>query len=171
MDNGLPRDNRQNGLPGKHRLSGTRFEGLARRWRALGVWASRSNTARTAAKIGELVGKIAILFTIINYLVEAPDRAKQRHYQAWQILNSAHGLSGDGGRRAALLDLIADGVDLSYLDLSHANLSPDKASLDLYNPIMFSVVFSDVTLDHVRFLCGLPLLQRVTNSDPVPLDG
>ena len=48
---------------------------------------------------------------------------KQKHYRAWELINSARGSTGDGGRRDALRDLNEDKVDLSAAPLARAWLS------------------------------------------------
>jgi Pentapeptide repeats (8 copies) len=71
----------------------------------------------------ELVGIIAGLSVIVaawQYVQGAEDRKKARQFQAWQVINLAHGKGGSGGRIAALRDLLMDGVDLSGVDLSKA---------------------------------------------------
>jgi hypothetical protein len=47
---------------------------------------------------------------------------KQKHYQAWQVINSAQAKGGSGGRIDALEELHADGVPLVGVDVSDAFL-------------------------------------------------
>ncbi len=61
-----------------------------------------------------------------HYILEAPARQKQAHYQAWQMINSAVGQQGSGGRIEALQDLNKDGVSLRGLTALNANLSQIK---------------------------------------------
>jgi uncharacterized protein YjbI with pentapeptide repeats len=70
--------------------------------------------------IAEQLGKLAIIWTVISYIAEAPDRRKAKDYQAWQLVNAAK--TGDGGRKDALHDLIHDSVSLSGLQFFYANL-------------------------------------------------
>ncbi len=35
---------------------------------------------------------------VIFYFSESGDRLKQKHYQAWQVINTAQGKGGSGGR-------------------------------------------------------------------------
>lgn len=62
------------------------------------------------------VGRGCILFW------ESKDRIKQKHYQAWQVINSAQGKGGSGGRIDALEELHQDGVPLVGVDVSDAFL-------------------------------------------------
>ena len=58
----------------------------------------------------------------VSYFSESKDRIKQKHYQAWQVINSAQGKGGSGGRIDALEELHADGVPLVGVDVSGAFL-------------------------------------------------
>lgn len=49
--------------------------------------------------------QIAVIGAVLFWFSEAPDRTKERHYRAWELINSARGSTGDGGRIDALQDL------------------------------------------------------------------
>ena len=70
----------------------------------------------------EYLGSFSILIGVIFYFSESGDRLKQKHYQAWQVINTAQGKGGSGGRIEALQELNADGVPLVGVDLSSAFL-------------------------------------------------
>jgi len=70
----------------------------------------------------EYLGILSVLFAVIFYYSEAGDRKKQKHYQAWQVIDTAQGKGGNGGRIEALQELNADGVALVGVDLSGAFL-------------------------------------------------
>lgn len=70
----------------------------------------------------EYLGSFGVLIAVIFYFAETGDRLKQKHYQAWQVINSAQGKGGNGGRMEALEELNADGVPLVGVDLSSAFL-------------------------------------------------
>jgi hypothetical protein len=70
----------------------------------------------------EYAGRLSVLIAVIFYFLGGPDRLKQKHYQAWQVINTAQGKSGSGGRIDALQELNADRVPLVGVDLSHAAL-------------------------------------------------
>ena len=95
----------------------------------------------------EYMGSFSVLVAVIFYFAESGDRIKQRHYQAWQVINTAQGKGGSGGRIEALQELNADnvplvGVDVSSaflqgLELKNANLSrSDFSSADLRNSVL-----------------------------------
>jgi len=66
----------------------------------------------------EYLGSFSILIAVIFYFSEADDRLKQKHYQAWQIINTAQGKGGSGGRIDALQELNKDGVPLVGVDVT-----------------------------------------------------
>ena len=70
----------------------------------------------------EYLGSFSILFAAIFYFAGASDRVKQKHYQAWQVINSAQGKGGNGGRIDALRELNEDHCSLIGVDLRDAYL-------------------------------------------------
>lgn len=70
----------------------------------------------------EYLGSFSILIAVVFYFSESGDRIKQKHYQAWQVINTAQGKGGSGGRIEALQELNADGVPLVGVDASNAFL-------------------------------------------------
>ena len=53
----------------------------------------------------EYLGIFSVLVAVIFYFTESGDRRKQKHYHAWQVINTAQGKSGSGGRIEALQEL------------------------------------------------------------------
>src|SRR6266568_294335 len=70
----------------------------------------------------EYLGTFSVLIAVIFYFSESGDRIKQRHYQAWQVINTAQGKGGSGGRVEALQELNADKIPLVGVDVSSAFL-------------------------------------------------
>jgi hypothetical protein len=70
----------------------------------------------------DYLGTFSILVAVIFYFSESGDRLKQKHYQAWQVINTAQGKGGSGGRIEALEELDEDGVPLVGVDVSGAFL-------------------------------------------------
>jgi Pentapeptide repeats (9 copies) len=70
----------------------------------------------------EYLGSFSVLVAVIFYFSESGDRLKQKHYQAWQVINTAQHMGGSGGRIEALAELNADGVPLVGVDVSTAFL-------------------------------------------------
>ena len=80
----------------------------------------------------EYLGSLSVLVAVIFYFSESSDRTKQKHYQAWQVINTAQGKGGSGGRLEALQELNADRVPLVGVDVSGAYLQDihlEKAKL------------------------------------------
>jgi hypothetical protein len=70
----------------------------------------------------EYLGSLSVVVAVIFYYTESGDRRKQKHYQAWQVINTAQGKGGSGGRIEALTELNLDGVPLVGVDVSGAFL-------------------------------------------------
>ncbi len=70
----------------------------------------------------EYLGSFSIIFAAIVYFAGAPDRLKQKHYQAWQVINTAAGKGGSGGRIDALQELNHDHVSLIGVNVQGAYL-------------------------------------------------
>jgi hypothetical protein len=60
----------------------------------------------------EYLSTFSVLVAVILYFSESGARIQQRHYQAWQVINSAQGKGGNGGRIEAMQELNQDGVSL-----------------------------------------------------------
>jgi len=118
---------------------------------ALGNW--------TFVEVLEYLETFSVLVAVVFFFTESGDRIKQRHYQAWQVINTAQGKGGSGGRIEALEELNADhvplvGVDVSAaflqgLNLKSANLLRSNFSAaDLRNSNLTGV---DFTLANLNF--------------------
>ncbi len=70
----------------------------------------------------EYLSSLSVLVAVLFYFSESGDRTKQKHYQAWQVVNTAQGKGGSGGRLEALQELNVDGVQLVGVDVSGAFL-------------------------------------------------
>jgi uncharacterized protein YjbI with pentapeptide repeats len=70
----------------------------------------------------EYLSSLSVLAAVLFYFSESGDRIKQRHYQAWQVINTAQGKGGSGGRIEALQELNSDRVPLIGVDVSGAFL-------------------------------------------------
>jgi len=121
-------------------------------------WVAFALSNWTLLEVLEYLGTFSVLIAVVFYFAESGDRVKQRHYQAWQVINTAQGKGGSGGRIEALQELNADkvplvGVDVSSaflqgLNLEHANLlRSDFSSTDLRNSRLAGVDFTLATLN------------------------
>ena len=85
-------------------------------------WAAYGLSRWSFLEVLEYLGRLSVLVGVIFYFSESGDRVKQRHYQAWQVVNTAQGKGGSGGRIEALQELNADKVPLVGVDASSAFL-------------------------------------------------
>ena len=90
----------------------------------------------------EYLGSFSVLIAVIFYFSESGDRVKLRHYQAWQVINTAQGKGGSGGRIEALQELNHDKVPLVGVDVSSAFLQ----GLQLQNANLLRSDFSSADL-------------------------
>jgi hypothetical protein len=96
----------------------------------------------------EYLSSFGVLIAVIFYFGESGDRLKQKHYQAWQVINTAQGKGGNGGRIEALQELNADGISLVGVDVSGAFLQGirlQRASLARSNFSAADLRNSDLT--------------------------
>jgi hypothetical protein len=110
----------------------------------------------------EYFGSFSVLVAVIFYFNESGNRIKQRHYQAWQVINTAQGKGGSGGRIDALQELNADKVPLVGVDVSSAFLQglrleranllrSDFSAADLRGSDLKSADFTSANLRSANF--------------------
>src|SRR5437764_11370937 len=110
----------------------------------------------------EYLGSLSILVAVFFYFHGSENRVKLRHYQAWQVINTAQGKGGSGGRIEALQELNEDRVPLVGVDVSGAflqGLHLEKANLaranlsaaDVRNAVLPSIDLSDANLGSANF--------------------
>ena len=95
-------------------------------------WAAFVLSRWTLLDVLEYLEGFSVLIAVIFYFSESGDRLKQKQYQAWQVINTAQGKGGSGGRIEALQELNRDGVPLVGVDVSGAflqNAHLEKARL------------------------------------------
>ena len=95
-------------------------------------WTAYALSRWSFLEVLEYLGSLSVLIGVIFYFSESGDRIKQRHYQAWQVINTAQGKGGSGGRIEALQELNADKISLVGVDASSAFLQGihlERASL------------------------------------------
>jgi hypothetical protein len=85
-------------------------------------WAAYWLSQWVVLEVLEYAGSFSILIAVIAYFAESGERTQARHYQAWQVINSAHGSKGNGGRIDALESLNDDRVSLVGVDVPDASL-------------------------------------------------
>jgi hypothetical protein len=102
-------------------------ESIRRRWLApfywlewIWEWIAFALSNWAFLEVLEYAGRLSLLIGVIFYFYEAPDRKKQKHYQAWQVINTAQGKGGSGGRIEALQELNRDRVPLVGVNVATA---------------------------------------------------
>ena len=85
-------------------------------------WVAYALSHWSFLEVLEYLGSFSVLIGVIFYFSESGDRIKQRHYQAWQVINTAQGKGGSGGRIEALQELNEDKIQLVGVDVSSAFL-------------------------------------------------
>lgn len=85
-------------------------------------WVAYALSHWSFLEVLEYLGSFSVLIGVIFYFSESGDRIKQRHYQAWQVINTAQGKGGSGGRIEALQELNEDKIKLVGVDVSSAFL-------------------------------------------------
>ena len=85
-------------------------------------WTAYALSRWSFLEVLEYLGSLSVLIGVIFYFSESGDRIMQRHYQAWQVINTAQGKGGSGGRIEALQELNADKIPLVGVDVSAAFL-------------------------------------------------
>jgi uncharacterized protein YjbI with pentapeptide repeats len=102
----------------------------------LSQWAVFGLSRFSFLELLEYCWGFSILIAVIFYFAESDQRRQTRHYQAWQVINTAQGKGGSGGRIDALGQLNDDHVPLIGVDVSGAFLQSvrlDHASLNRGN--------------------------------------
>src|ERR1700745_3857016 len=125
-------------------------------------WAAFYLSNWTFLHVIDYLRSFGIIVAVIFYFSESGDRLKQKHYQAWQVINTAQGKGGSGGRIEALQELNADriplvGVDVSGAFLQGINLAEARLlranfnSADLRDSDFHLADFTDADLKSANF--------------------
>ena len=125
-------------------------------------WTAYGLSRWSFLEVLEYLGSLSVLIGVIFYFSESGDRVMQRHYQAWQVINTAQGKGGSGGRIEALQELNADKVPLVGVDasaaflqgihLEHANLlRADLSAADLRGSVLDAAHLDYANLHFANF--------------------
>lgn len=128
----------------------------------------------------------SILVAVLLFFLEAPERDKQAHYEAWKTIDSAHGLRNSYARVQALQDLNSDrvalrgftapeadlsGIDLSGADLSHAYLSgADLSNANLSNADLSHANLVEAKLNNANLTNSLLTGADISYADLIEAD-
>lgn len=140
-------------------------------WRTPGDWSkwvwhlpTKKKLALSRKGVLKLVQSGVVLTIAIGigrYVWEAPSREKQKHYQAWQVINSAAGQKTSGGRIEALQDLNSDKVSLAGLDVKGANLE----GINLHLSKLFNVDLTSANLENANLNNTFLIKANLSNAD------
>jgi uncharacterized protein YjbI with pentapeptide repeats len=86
------------------------------------AWVSWALSHWVLLEVLDHLGTFSVLVAVVFYFADSGNRVKQKHYQAWQVINTAQGKGGSGGRIEALQELNADHVSLTGVDVGGAFL-------------------------------------------------
>ncbi|WP_263350160.1 pentapeptide repeat-containing protein [Acidicapsa acidisoli] len=86
------------------------------------AWVSWALSHWALLDVLDHLGTFSVLIAVVFYFADSGNRVKQKHYQAWQVINTAQGKGGSGGRIEALQELNADHVSLTGVDAGGAFL-------------------------------------------------
>jgi uncharacterized protein YjbI with pentapeptide repeats len=115
-------------------------------------WIAYALSGWAFLEVLEYIGTLSILVAVVSYFMESDSRLKQKHYQAWQVINSAQSKGGSGGRIEALESLHADKVPLVGVDVSGAFLQGiDLTDADLSRANFHAADVRNAKLANARF--------------------
>jgi len=124
----------------------------------------------------EYMEVFSVLVAVVFYFAESGDRRKQKHYQAWQVINTAQGKGGSGGRIEALQELNDDhqplvgleapGAFLQGVRLDGANLLRcNLEATDLRDIHLAAAELEWADLESANFRSGDLHLAHLRNAD------
>ncbi len=98
-----------------------------------------------------VVEGFSILVAVWLFFLEAPERDKQAHYEAWKTIDAAHGLKTSYARCQALQDLNDDLISLKGLNAPEADLRGiNLAGADLSNAFLSGADLSNANLSNAN---------------------
>jgi hypothetical protein len=130
------------------------FRSVTRPFRAMewGLeWCAYFLSRWALLEVLEYLSVLSVLVAVIFYFAESGDRRKQKHYQAWQVINTAQGKGGSGGRIEALQELNLDHVPLVGINAAGAFLQGVQLrGADLYRADLEACDLRDANLQGVN---------------------
>ena len=99
-------------------------------------------------KLFKNIEALSIIAALLAFTSDIPNQQKKSHYEAWQVVSSACGHSGSGGRIKALQDLAEDGESLAGLFAKNAYLE----KINLNGADLTSADFNKSNLKFSKFI-------------------
>jgi len=113
-----------------------------------------------------IVEGFSILVAVWLFFLEAPERDKQAHYEAWKTIDSAHGLRNSYARLQALQDLNSDRVPLRGFTAPEADLRGiDLSGADLSNAYLSGADLSNANLSHANLSHANLVETKLNNAN------
>ena len=108
----------------------------------------------------------SILVAVLLFFLEAPERNKQAHYEAWKTIDSSHGLRNSYARLQALQDLNSDRVPLRGFTAPEADLRGiDLSGADLSNAYLSGADLSNANLSHANLSHANLVETKLNNAN------
>lgn len=108
----------------------------------------------------------SILVAVWLFFLEAPEREKQAHYEAWKTIDSAHGLRNSYARLQALQDLNSDRISLSGFTAPEADLRGiDLSGADLSHAYLSGADLSNANLSHANLSYANLVETKLNNAN------
>lgn len=113
-----------------------------------------------------IVEGFSILVAVWLFFLEAPERDKQAHYEAWKTIDSAHGLRNSYARLQALQDLNSDRVPLRGFNAPEADLRGiDLSGADLSNAYLSGADLSNANLSNANLSHANLVETKLSNAN------
>ena len=113
-----------------------------------------------------VVEGFSILVAVWLFFLEAPERDKQAHYEAWKTIDSAHGLRNSYARLQALQDLNDDRVPLRGFTAPEADLrGVNLSGADLSNAYLSGADLSNANLSNANLSHANLVETKLTNAN------
>ncbi len=113
-----------------------------------------------------IVEGFSILVAVWLFFLEAPERDKQAHYEAWKTIDSAHGLRNSYARIQALQDLNDDRIPLRGFTAPEADLRGiNLEGADLSNAYLSGADLSNANLRNVNLSHANLVETKLTNAN------
>ena len=114
----------------------------------------------------QIVEGFSILVAVLLFFLEAPERSKQAHYEAWKTIDSAHGLRNSYARLQALQDLNSDRVPLRGFNAPEADLRGiDLSGADLSNAYLSGADLSNANLSNANLSYANLVETKLNNAN------
>ena len=113
-----------------------------------------------------IVEGFSILVAVWLFFLEAPERDKQAHYEAWKTIDSAHGLRNSYARVQALQDLNDDRIPLRGFTAAEADLRGiNLEGADLSNAYLSGADLSNANLRNANLSHANLVETKLTNAN------